>query len=245
MDILFDTHTHTLASAHAYSTVLEMAEHAAALGMEAIAITDHAPAIPDGAHLWHFLNLKNIPREIHGVKILYGAEVNILDLDGNIDLDGDILRKLDVVNASIHAPCYRDCGAADHTGAYLAAVNNPLIDIICHSGSPSFMYDYDKITDLAKKNHKLIEINNHSFFVRRASIPNCKRIARLCMEKEVGIVVSSDAHITFDLGEYSAALGMLAEISFPEKLIINRNLKSFEDFMEEKGKRLYSWKLGE
>ena len=36
--------------------------------MEAIAITDHAPAIPDGAHPWHFQNLKAIPREIYGVK---------------------------------------------------------------------------------------------------------------------------------------------------------------------------------
>ena len=35
-------------------------------------------------------------------------------------------------------------------------------------------------------------------------------------EKEVGIVVSSDAHITFDLGNYNNALGMLSEISFPK-----------------------------
>ena len=60
--------------------------------MEAIAITDHAPAIPDGAHPWHFQNLKAIPREIYGVKILYGAEVNILDLEGNIDLADSVLQ---------------------------------------------------------------------------------------------------------------------------------------------------------
>lgn len=60
-------------------------------------ITDHAPAIPDGAHPWHFQNLKAIPREIYGVKILYGAEVNILDLEGNIDLADEVLEKLDVV----------------------------------------------------------------------------------------------------------------------------------------------------
>ena len=46
MKILLDTHTHTLASTHAYSTVLEMAKYASEAGMEAIAITDHAPAIP-------------------------------------------------------------------------------------------------------------------------------------------------------------------------------------------------------
>lgn len=48
MKILLDTHTHTLASTHAYSTVLEMAKYASEAGMEAIAITEHAPAIPDG-----------------------------------------------------------------------------------------------------------------------------------------------------------------------------------------------------
>lgn len=216
MKILLDTHTHTLASTHAYSTVLEMAKYASEAGMEAIAITDHAPAIPDGAHPWHFQNLKAIPREIYGVKILYGAEVNILDLEGNIDLADEVLEKLDVVNASIHAPCYKDGDATDHTSAYLAIVNNPLVDVICHSGSPAFAYDYEKIIDLAKKNHKLIEINNHSFDVRKASIPNCRKIAEICKEKEVGIVVSSDAHITFDLGNYNNALGMLSEISFPK-----------------------------
>ena len=138
MKILLDTHTHTLASTHAYSTVLEMAKYASEAGMEAIAITDHAPAIPDGAHPWHFQNLKAIPREIYGVKILYGAEVNILDLEGNIDLADEVLEKLDVVNASIHAPCYKDGDATDHTSAYLAIVNNPLVDVICHSGSPAF-----------------------------------------------------------------------------------------------------------
>lgn len=244
MKILFDSHTHTLASTHAYSTVTEMAKTASERGMEAIAITDHAPALPDAPHIWHFRNLKNIPREIYGVKILYGVEANILDLEGNIDMEPDILEKLDVVNASIHEPSYKDCGAKDHTSAYMGVVNNPYIDIICHSGSPKFAYDYEKIIDLAKKNHKLIEINNHSFMVRKASIPNCRKIAELCKEKEVGIVVSSDAHISFDLGNYDYALDMLKEISFPEKLIMNRNLAAFEEFISVR-KQLFKWKMGE
>ena len=158
-------------------------------------------------------------------------------------LADEVLEKLDVVNASIHAPCYKDGDATDHTSAYLAIVNNPLVDVICHSGSPAFAYDYEKIIDLAKKNHKLIEINNHSFDVRKASIPNCRKIAEICKEKEVGIVVSSDAHITFDLGNYNNALGMLSEISFTEKLVINRDLKSFEAYMKEKGKELFKWHM--
>lgn len=244
MNILFDTHTHTIASTHAYSTVTEMASMAHEKGLEAIAITDHAPSIPDAPHIWHFRNLKNIPRKICGVKILYGAEVNITDINGHIDMEEDILNLLDVVNASIHIPCYKDADKDDHTSAYMAVAKNPLIDIICHSGSPKLMYDYEKVIECAKENHKLIEINNHSFFVRKSSIPNCKKIAQICKEKEVGIVVSSDAHIAYDLGDYSCALNMLKEISFPEKLIINRSFKTFEDFMSEK-KPMFRWKLGD
>ena len=158
-------------------------------------------------------------------------------------MEPEILEKLDVVNASIHAPAYKDCGAKDHTSAYLGVVNNPYVDIICHSGNPAFSYDYERIIELAKKNHKLMEINNHSFFVRKSSIPNCRRIAELCKEKEVGIVVSSDAHISFDLGHYDYALEMLREISFPEKLIMNRSLTAFEDFMSVR-KSMFTWKMG-
>lgn len=244
MEIKVDTHTHTIASVHAYSTITENAKTAADMGLEAIAITDHAPALPDAPHPWHFENLKNIPREIHGVKILYGCEANILNLKGEIDMPPEILQKLDVVNASIHGPCYDGCGAADHTSAYEAVVKNPYVDIICHSGSPQYSYDYEKIIKLAKEHHKLMEINNHTFYVRKPSIGNCRRIAELCAEYEVGIVVSSDAHISFDIGSYDHALNMLKEINFPERLIMNRSLKAFTDFISER-KELFKWKLGE
>ena len=242
MKILADTHTHTIASTHAYSTVAEMAKEAAEQGLEAIAITDHGIMLPDSPHLWHFQNLKAIPREIFGVKILYGIEANILDLQGNIDpIDEELYEKMDIVNASIHAPTYKDLGAEDNTSAYIAIVNNPLVDIICHSGSPAYTYDYEKIVQLAKENNKHIEINNHSFSVRKASIPNCRKIAELCKKYETGIVVASDAHISYDLGHYEEALNLLAEIDFPEKLIMNRDFKTLSNFMEAKGKPFFRW----
>ena len=174
MRIKLDTHTHTIASTHAYSTVLEMAKMAAERGLEAIAVTDHGVAMEDAPDVWHFDNLKNIPRDICGVKILYGVEANILDLDGNLDMKPELMKKLDVVNASIHAPCYASKDAEDHTSAYEAVVKNPYVDIICHSGSPQYSYDYEKIVKLAKEHHKLMEINNHTFYVRKKSVDNCR-----------------------------------------------------------------------
>ncbi len=244
MRIKFDTHTHTLASSHAYSTVSENASFAAKIGMDGFAVTDHAPAMPDSPHEWHFRNLKNLPKELFGEKILIGAEVNILDLEGNVDLDKQLLKRLDVVNASIHSQAYSGCGAEDHTSAYEAVVKDPHIDIICHSGTPDFMYDYEYIVKLAGEYNKLIEINNHSFFVRSSSIRNCRRIAELCKKHGTGIAVSSDAHFFTDIGNYSKALDMLYEIGFPEELVMNRTYESFKEFMEgARGKKLCSWRL--
>ena len=244
MRIRFDTHTHTIASTHAYSTISENASFAAKTGMEGIAVTDHAPAMPDAPHEWHFRNLKNLPTELFGQKLLVGAELNILDLNGNVDLEDWLLDKLDVVNASIHRQAYRGCGVKDHTAAYEAAVKNPRIDIICHSGTPDFKYDYEYIIKLAGEYNKLIEINNHTFFVRSSSVPNCKRIAELCKKHGTGIVVSSDAHFYMDIGNYSKALELLYEIDFPEELVMNRTYESFREFMEgARGKKLGSGRL--
>ena len=244
MRIKFDTHTHTLASSHAYSTVAENAAYAARVGMEGFSVTEHAPAMPDAPHEWFFHNLKNLPGELYGQKILIGAEVDLLDKKGTLDLSDEILSRLDVVGASIHGPVYADNGAEDHTSAYEAAVLHPYIDIICHSGNPHYMYDYEYIVKLARDNNKLIEINNHSFFVRRSSIENCKRIAELCKKYGTGISVSSDAHFFTDIGNYAQALEMLDEIDFPEELVMNTTYERFETYLrEQRGKEPMKWRL--
>ncbi len=232
MNILADLHCHTLASTHAYSTVKELADMAAELGMEAIAITDHAPAIPDSPHLWHFDNLRNIPRTINGVKILYGAELNIVDDAGNTDLPDATLKKLDIVVASIHDVCFGGTkGRSDYADMYISVLENPYVDIIGHSGAHNYPYSHDDVVLKAKNEHKLIEINAHSFFARPSSISNCREIALACKKHGTGICVDSDAHICYDLGQYSPALDMLRELEFPEELIINRNLDSLRTYL--------------
>ena len=46
MKIIADTHTHTVASTHAYSTAQEMITAAKEKGLYAIALTDHAYRMP-------------------------------------------------------------------------------------------------------------------------------------------------------------------------------------------------------
>ena len=66
MKIGIDTHSHTLVSGHAYSTMREMASMAAEKGLEGLAITEHAPEMPGSTHLYYFQNLKVVPRELCG-----------------------------------------------------------------------------------------------------------------------------------------------------------------------------------
>ena len=107
MKIVLDTHAHTLASGHAYNTIREMAKAAADKGLEAIALTDHAPDMPGSCHLFYFQNLRVVPRNQCGVKLFLGTEANILDENGSVDLPDSVLAEMDLVIASIHPPCYK------------------------------------------------------------------------------------------------------------------------------------------
>ena len=140
MKFIADTHSHTLASGHAYSTITEMAEAAAARGLKTLALTEHAPEMPGTCGLYYFQNLDVVPRVQKGVRLLMGAEVNIMDPDGTLDLPEDTLKDLDIVVASIHLPCY----GSGHTPeenirAYVETMKKPYVNIIGHPDDGSFL----------------------------------------------------------------------------------------------------------
>ena len=108
---------------------------------------------------------------------------------------------------------------------------NPKVNVIAHSGDPVYAYDYEKVIPLFGENHKLVEINNHSFDARRQNIENCKKIALCCKKHGVPIVVSSDAHFEAYVGDFGHALEMLSESDFPEELILNASAERLNDYL--------------
>ena len=79
----------------------------------------------------------------------------------------------------------------------------------------------------------MLEINDHSFDSPEHIQNACRQLAIRCAEEEVPIVVNSDAHSAWFVGEFDRALTMLQEISFPERLIANRTLASFQEQLEK------------
>ena len=147
MKFLLDSHTHTLASGHAYCTLLEMVRAAAERELELICITDHAPGMELTTHRDYFLNFKVIDREIYGVKVLMGAELNVMDFDGTVDLPPKLLNNLDMAVASQHIWCMPQGGDADaNTQAMVRAMDTcPKICILGHPDDGRYPLDYEAL----------------------------------------------------------------------------------------------------
>ncbi len=234
MKIIADTHCHTIASTHAYSTAMENIIEAKNQGLYALALTDHCEYTPGSPGTWFFNNLRAIPREVQGVKVLRGAEANVLNAKGDLDLPKNLHKPLDWIVASMHDVAYTGIHDTDEcTEAWLSVSKNPSVNVIGHSGSASFVYDYDKVIPEFGRNGKLVEINNSSFMVRKGSESNCKKIASLCKKYGVPIIVNSDSHFCTSVGRFDKALKLLEEVDFPEELVINADIDRFNGYLEK------------
>lgn len=234
MKILVDTHTHNVLSGHAFSTLLENVLYAAKTGMEGIVNSDHGPLIPGASPDFCLNVLRTVPPEIEGVRVWRGIEANIMDNTGKLDISRGYLKMTEFAIASMHEVVVPPTNREEHLAAYMGALANPYVDVIGHAGNPSFDVDREALVRAVRDAGRLIEINNHSFKFRPGSETNCSEIIRLCIQYDVRITVSSDAHFAYCVGHFESALAALNEIGFPEELIVNRSRKSMEAYLVER-----------
>ena len=162
MNDILDIHTHTIASGHAYNTLYEMVRAAAGRGLTLFGSSDHAPAMPGSCHEMYFCNFKAIPRELFGIRLIMGCELNIIDYQGNVDLKRWLQKRLDYGIASIHDLCYEIGTKEENTAALIGAMENPYVQIIGHPDNSRIPLDYESLVKAAKEHHVLLEVNNSS-----------------------------------------------------------------------------------
>jgi len=234
MKYLIDTHTHTLVSGHAYSTMTEMIASAKEKGLSYLGITEHAPTMPGTCHLFYFENLKVVPRKYDNLTLLLGAEANITDYNGSIDLYDELAERLDIVIASLHNPCYQAGTITQNTNAYLGAMKHPSVRIIGHPDDGRLPVDYETLVAAAKEHHVALEVNNSSLSpnsFRENSRENAIKYLSLCKEMNVPIILGSDAHVQYDVGNFVHAEDILKQVDFPDHLIINKNEDLIKEFI--------------
>ena len=222
-----DLHTHTSVSGHAYSSLQEMVRTAAEKGIEILGITEHGPSIPGTCNPIYFHNMHVIPRSMYGVKLLLGCEINILDSTGTLDLGEKEMSLLDIRIAGIHDICWRPGTEDENTAGVIKVMQNPMINIISHPGDGTAKLNFEELVKASKDTGTILEINNHSLSPhrtkRKAALPNNLELLRLCKRYEVPVLLGSDAHISFQIADYSNLYPLLSETDFPDSLILNYN----------------------
>ncbi len=204
-DINGDLHIHSKWSGDGMDTIEDIVKKAKELSYEYIAITDHSPTIP--AHIgmdeekfyeqWDILESYDT--------VLKGVECDILK-DGTLRFDDTILKKADLVIASVHE-------YVPTTDTVLTAMENPHVDILGHptgrfmGRSEAYNLDMEKVFAKAVETRTALEINANprrldlrDFYIKKA--------------KEYGVKFSigTDSHSVDDMeniifGIYNARRG--------------------------------------
>ena len=106
--VFADLHTHTRHS-HGTGSVLDNVRAAQRQGLEVVAITDHGPASLFGVGVAGPAAFDAIRQEViearkayPGVKVLWGAEANVVSEDGELDIPPGLQERLDIVLAGLH-----------------------------------------------------------------------------------------------------------------------------------------------
>ena len=233
--LIGDMHMHTLASGHAYGTIREMAQAASEAGLVIIGITEHAPGIPGTVDPFYYGNLKVVPKVLYGVEVLHGCEINVLN-DGTLSLEEKYIRKLDYCIAGIHGLCYQDAGRQRNTENLISCMRHPRVKFVSHPDDDHIPLDYEMLTDGAKETNTALEVNNSSL-VKKDRRLNCyenyRTMLKLCEQKQVPVIVNSDAHDPSQVGHLELAEELLEEAGLPSALVLNNDRDKLVRFLKD------------
>lgn len=229
MKLCMDLHTHTMASGHGYSTLKENIDAAKEKGLAVLGLSEHGPGMPGGPNTFFLHNYKCIPRQYGSLRLVCGVEANIMDYEGHLDIDENTLNKVDYCIASMHIVCVKPGDREQNTRASIMAMRNPYVNVLGHPDDGRYPLDKEAVVKAAKEEAVAIEINNssiHPLSTRVGGRDNVKELLLLCRQYEVPVLLGTDSHICYTVGEFADALRLIEETDFPEKLILNTNVKN-------------------
>lgn len=255
LHIACDTHTHTIFSRHAYSTVEENVRAAVEQRFELLGITDHfssmvQPEPPVGTDMrdyQHFINVRIWPRRWYGVHLMHGCEADIVDLEGHLygwdmpvtqslggPVDGSetlqtrVFADCDYVIASVHSHRWAEGATrAQLTEMYVRALEHPRVLILGHVGRSGLDFDLDAVAETARDLGKLIEINESSLYGSHDTTPRCREVAQRCLAVGCMVSTGSDAHISCDVARLDHTRALLESVGYPARLVATRDAETF------------------
>jgi DNA polymerase (family 10) len=209
-DIRGDLHMHTTAT-DGRNTPSEMAAAARKLGYKYIAITDHSKAVrvagglDDEELAAHIKAVRKANRNIRGIEVLTGVEVDILK-DGSLDVTDKVLKQCDVVIAAIHSGF--NMPGAGMTARILKAFENENVNILAHPTGriigerEPYEVDIEAVIAGASRAGVALELNS---FPDRLDLKDIH--CRAAKDAGAKISIGTDSHAAVHLGNMRYGIG--------------------------------------
>jgi len=237
-DLAGDLHAHTDWS-DGTATLAAMAQAAKAQGLSYLAISDHSRrlTVAHGLDPQRLLRqcgeIAALNRELRGIELLTGIEVDILD-DGMLDLPDSALSPLDVVVAAVHSKF--DLSRAAQTRRVLAALDHPKVKILAHPVGRLIgrrePYDVDMLAVIRKCRTRgiALELNAHP---ERLDLTDLA--CRMARDEGAGVVISSDAHGVHEFDHLAFGVGQARRGWLGKADVVNtRPLRQVRDWLAGK-----------
>ncbi|MFD7256472.1 PHP domain-containing protein [Streptomyces sp. NPDC059874] len=209
------------------SPIEAMGRAADGLGHEWAVLTDHSPrlTIARGLSPERLREQLRVVAELNETwapfRLLTGIECDILD-DGSLDQEPELLERLDLVVGSVHSKLRMDAPAM--TRRMLAAVRNPLMDVLGHCtgrlvtgrGRPESRFDAEAVFAACAETGTAVEINS-----RPDRLDPPRRLLRLAVAAGTFFAIDTDAHAPGQLDWQILGCERAVECGVPSDRVIN------------------------
>jgi DNA polymerase (family 10) len=220
------------------NTIEEMAHGCIDKGLEYLVISDHsktagyAQGLPVEKVLAQHTLIDELNKKLYPFKIFKSIESDILG-DGSLDYEPEILRRFDLVIASIHSNLKMTEEKA--MMRLMNAIQNPFTNILGHMtgrlllSRNGYPVNHAIIIDACAKHNVVIELNAHP---RRLDID--WRHIQAATQKNVLISINPDAHAIegYEDCKYGVLVARKAGLT-NEQNLSSYNLLQFEAFVAE------------
>ncbi|MGZ4833798.1 MAG: PHP domain-containing protein, partial [Terriglobales bacterium] len=151
----------------------------------------------DERALAHIGRIRAVDKQMKGIRIFAGVEVDILT-DGTLDLSDSVLEQMDIVIASVHSAFNQE--PQQMTDRLLKTIENKNVSLIGHPTGrillrrDAYQFDMEAVLAAAARNQVAMELNAYP-----DRLDLCDRHLRMAKERGVKIVINTDSHHTSHL----------------------------------------------
>lgn len=262
--ILADMHTHTIASGHAFSTILENIYCAQDQNMEYFAVTDHffypkerIDRLNELARLKHTHTINNSlttePRIIAGVESNLSQRLSSKDaikinqsikwrLVGIHDwfLDPDITHIDSLPNIFLDTIADSKIQTLPNSLCIQPTFIQPTAFAHIERGIEAFVGGEDeskveatlrKIVDIAVDNNIMLEINEHSLHMGKATINRMIRWVKYAKQRNAKFCFGTDAHFCEEVGNFVETYRFIEAIDLDANYILNYDKEALKELI--------------